>query len=720
MRATNSLKEFIVSFAIVFVPVVLFSIFYLGGISFAQDVQIDPSQQQPPLCRWVTFRSDRIQWGGSHYEMCYQYSGRTINSIGSTPIHRYGGVPASGYRPSYCYLNQDMLAPVEPGSRGDSLCPPLNDAVKFSVSADKISEGGKFTLNWSAWTAKECVFSGKAPETGNFSQKISGTSNPIEGSRTYDFVKRGIYPFKFSCFGYLDNSKSTSQGTISRDVLVYVGEIPPAPTLTVSIDPQVIKKGESATLSWKGENVTLLSINQGIGVKPSEGSLKLTPQFTTRYTVTASGEFPELGLARKSVTLRVISPEGAPTEEAPIEVPPDQQIVAPPPVEKPKVDLKVNGQDAPLTLRGPARFTLSWNLNQYCVAYGSWVGIKRTAGQEQRTETRSGTYTYKLYCPGVGTDEVKVTVAGAQAAQSVPFPVAEASISTDGKTFSKSIRVIRGEPVRVWLSAAHDVDGDGKASRDATGGWTGLMSFGGRCEFNSDLNQGAPLFEGVVTDPPSVDECTGSLGEVTFYDQPGVYRYGALQLVQSDGKVSPVSYVNVAVHEPPPPDGPPVVDLRINNLDGPVTLGAPADYLLSWNVKDADTCVASDAWGGDKFPVGTQRFVASEKKEFTYTLTCTGKLGTTAKSIFLKVAELPVCDFSALPTTLDSRSTFDRQSALSWRCQFANSCAITPDVDIQGATFGSTRVSPRTTTTYSLTCTNLDGSSSFDQVVEVK
>lgn len=720
------------------IPVLLISVFFgllfLTNNASAQNIQIDPAAAQPPLCRWVAFRSDRQQWGSTHQEMCYRYVGRTLYSIGSTPVWRYGGVPASGYRPSYCYLNQDFLAPVELGSRGDTYCPPLNDAVQLTVSADKVSEGGKFTIGWSAFTAKQCVLSGKAPETGNFSETFNGTSNPIGSSgssgasfsspdpmryRTFDFVKRGIYTFQFACTGYLNNVNSTNQGTITRTVTVFVGDIPPPPTVELSIEPSVITKGEKATITWRVNNAVTSSINQGIGVVRASGSTTVSPNITTRYTITAAGEFPELGLARKSVTLRVVAPEVTRPEEEPIEVPPDVVPEAPPPVEAPKIDLKVNGEDGPLTFGAPASFTLSWNLDRYCIAYGSWLGVKRTAGQERRTETRAGTYTYKLYCPLVGTDEVVVNVTGGPGRAAVPLPVAEASISTDGENFSRSIRVTKGEPTRIWVSAATDVNGDGRASRDETGGWTSLMSLGGRCEWNTDLNQGEPTFEAGVFDPQSVEECTASLGELTFYDEPGVYNYGLLRLVQNDGKVSAISYVNIAVNDPPLPDGPPVISLTVSGQEDEVVLGAPAEYALVWNVRNADSCSASGDWSGNRFPSGSQQFVTSEKKELTYTLTCVGKLGQSAKSIRVKVAELPVCDFSAVPTVIDGQSAFNRQSALSWTCQFANTCSISPEVGLV-STFGSTRVSPQSTTNYTLTCENLDGRSSFEQRVEVR
>lgn len=707
----------------------LFFGIFVMAVTFAQvkdpNLQIEPSPTPPPYCLGP-WREDNSDSGYGeekgrcdevrdienarqlHMENDHSYHGNS--SPNDTALRYYQTRSLTPCR----WIIRSRAAIVPPGQRGEKYCPVLNNIVKLSASAERIQEQGKFTISWEAPWAIACTLSGKAPETGNFSENFDGTNSLIKDSKTYDFVKRGIYTFQFACQGYLDNQKSSLRGTVSRSQIVFVGEISPPPAVTLKAEPVVIKKGESATISWTSENIISLSINQGIGVVPRSGSTKVSPGLTTTYAITGSGEFSELGLARKSVTVRVIAPE-APLEAPPIEVPPD---VAPPPPkveEKPKIDLKVNGKDGPLTLGAPATLTLSWNLDKYCIANGSWLGIKTKAGSENRTEKKPGTYTYKLYCPLVGSDEVVVKLTG----PAVSLPVAEASASTDEKNFSRSIRVVRGEKTKIFLSAAKDINNDKLASRDETGKWTSLMINNGQCLWNLDLNQGVPTFDVAIPNPENADDCTIELPNLTFYDKPGVYQYGVLRLVQNNSKLSNIGYINIAVQEAPLPDGPPVIDFRINNLEGPqVILGAPADYFLTWNVRNADSCEASDNWGGAKFPSGSQRFVSSEKKEFTYTLTCTGKLGTSKKSINLKISELPVCDFSGLPLTL-SKSVFDQQSVLTWKCQFANTCEISPTVGVV-QTFGSARVSPKNTITYTLACQNLEGSSSFDQLIEVR
>lgn len=589
--------------------------------------------------------------------------------------------------------------------------------VTLVAEPTRIKKGESVKLKWQTTNAKSVLIEGiggKEPVDSGF------VLVRPEVTTEYKIIAEGLY-------SELGKAEATAR------VEVISGQ---EPSVSISVQPDTIKPGEKATLRWDSSNAKSLRIEPTVGLVKPEGSIQVSPRVTTTYIITAAGTDPLFRPTRSSVTVKVASPDGKPVELL-LEVPPEEPIIQAPEAPEPlKVDLKINGQDQDLTMEAPASFTLSWNLNKYCLAYGSWIGIKTKAEEERHIERKSGLHTYKLYCPGIGSDAVTVKVVGKEnvgttgkgatgrgviGIPAVPMPIAEASISLDGKNFSRSVRVIRGKPVKLWLSAAYDVDGDRRASRDDSGSWTSAFSLGGRCEWNSDLNQGTPTFESATFDPQNKEECAIPLGESTFFDKPGTYRYGVLQLVQNDGKVSGIGYINVAVQEPPPPDTPPVVDLRINDSDKEqIAIGAPAEYVVSWDVRNADTCKASGSWAGDKFLTGAERFVASFKKELAYTLTCVGKLGTTEKTILLKVAELPVCEFSALPAVLDKQSVFDRQSMLSWKCKFANSCYISPPTGASNAVFGSIRVRPTATTNYTLTCENLDGSSSFGTAVEVR
>jgi hypothetical protein len=83
-------------------------------------------------------------------------------------------------------------------------------------------------------------------------------------------------------------------------------------TLQFSGNPNNISAGQSATLAWKSTNANSVTIDQGVGQQPPNGSIVVTPAATTTYTATASGA---QGTQTATVTINVV-PLGPP--QAPI------------------------------------------------------------------------------------------------------------------------------------------------------------------------------------------------------------------------------------------------------------------------------------------------------------------------------------------------------------------------------------------------------------------
>ncbi|MCE9643095.1 MAG: hypothetical protein K8Q97_02080 [Candidatus Andersenbacteria bacterium] len=120
-------------------------------------------------------------------------------------------------------------------------------------------------------------------------------------------------------------------------------------------------------------------------------------------------------------------------------------------------------------------------------------------------------------------------------------PVSVASISAGNGAFGSSITVEQGTPVSIKLSANGSSDPDG---------WTTPskgISQGGKCEWNSDLNQGAPTFETTIADPSGPAACQISLGTLTFNDAPGTYTYKLLRITDAAGAQSNNGTVSVTV-----------------------------------------------------------------------------------------------------------------------------------------------------------------------------
>jgi hypothetical protein len=61
------------------------------------------------------------------------------------------------------------------------------------------------------------------------------------------------------------------------------------PTLTLKVSPTVIEKGQSATLSWSSTDATALSLTPAIGTVDPEGTMSVTPDDSTNYTISATG-----------------------------------------------------------------------------------------------------------------------------------------------------------------------------------------------------------------------------------------------------------------------------------------------------------------------------------------------------------------------------------------------------------------------------------------------
>lgn len=63
---------------------------------------------------------------------------------------------------------------------------------------------------------------------------------------------------------------------------------PPAPTAKIAINPLVIERGQSSTLSWSTTNADKVTIS-GVGPVAISGSRSVAPLRSTDYTVTATG-----------------------------------------------------------------------------------------------------------------------------------------------------------------------------------------------------------------------------------------------------------------------------------------------------------------------------------------------------------------------------------------------------------------------------------------------
>jgi len=185
-------------------------------------------------------------------------------------------------------------------------------------------------------------------------------------------------------------------------------------------------------------------------------------------------------------------------------------------------------------------------------------------------------------------------------------PIAEASISLDGTTFSQNITVLRGVPVTIWLAANRDVTGDGLFSRDPDGWTTPLVgvSAGGVCRWNGDLVQGSFVAQAgfTVTNPSSAGSGVGKCAEKvnalakTFNDAPGNYSYEVLRITDATGAQSPASSVSVTVQELP--------DLKAMSIAFSGVLEVGQTIFFDGTVKNIGTGAAGASSGRFRVDVG--------------------------------------------------------------------------------------------------------------------
>lgn len=97
--------------------------------------------------------------------------------------------------------------------------------------------------------------------------------------------------------------RGTPGASISIEVRKKSAILPPE--VSFSADPQSISLGNSSTLTWTTTNAESVSIDQGIGPVDQHGTLNVSPQESTTYTITAMGPG---GRATASVTVTVVSP----------------------------------------------------------------------------------------------------------------------------------------------------------------------------------------------------------------------------------------------------------------------------------------------------------------------------------------------------------------------------------------------------------------------------
>ncbi|WP_165797520.1 serine hydrolase domain-containing protein [Solimonas fluminis] len=98
---------------------------------------------------------------------------------------------------------------------------------------------------------------------------------------------------------------TNSAGTRSASAQVTVTVLPAARVDSFTANPAAVAEGGSSELQWTTSDATLVSIDNGVGPVPADGSLTLSPATTTTYRLTATGLG---GSDSREVTVTVLPP----------------------------------------------------------------------------------------------------------------------------------------------------------------------------------------------------------------------------------------------------------------------------------------------------------------------------------------------------------------------------------------------------------------------------
>jgi hypothetical protein len=161
----------------------------------------------------------------------------------------------------------------------------------------------------------------------------------------------------------------------------------------LTADPTTVEKGQSVTLHWSSQNATELDLAPGVGQVEKQGSMTVTPQYTTKYTLTASGPG---GKNSTETNVSVMGPN------------------PPPPPPPPRVTLSVS----PSTVEKGRAVTLRWS-SQYAAHLDLEPDVGRVPPQGTQAVTPQQTTTYTL--TAYGSDGTKVQQE-AQVSVRVPIP----------------------------------------------------------------------------------------------------------------------------------------------------------------------------------------------------------------------------------------------------------------------------------------------------------
>ncbi|MEN8225656.1 MAG: hypothetical protein ABFS05_09890 [Bacteroidota bacterium] len=136
--------------------------------------------------------------------------------------------------------------------------------ISFDAAPGDIAIGESSVLTWTSINAETCTIE---PDIGIVDLNGSVTVTPSE-TTVYTLTATG------------SDASATAQAVVT---------VVPPPTVSFSADPAAISSGGVSTLTWTATDADTVTIDQGVGTVPVNGSIDVYPLVTTTYTITATG-----------------------------------------------------------------------------------------------------------------------------------------------------------------------------------------------------------------------------------------------------------------------------------------------------------------------------------------------------------------------------------------------------------------------------------------------
>jgi hypothetical protein len=248
----------------------------------------------------------------------------------------------------------------------------------------------------------------------------------------------------------------------------------------------------------------------------------------------------------------------------------------------------MNSSSSDYTANEPASYTVSWSSSNVttCTGSGGLAGQTQLNGQIIVSGQAADTVAYTMSCSN-GVTAVSDT------RQAIIYALPAIDVKVDGSD-TPSNYVAPASYTVSWIASGGSVN------------CTGSNGLSGKSTLTGSL-----LRSGVSA---------------------GIYPY-TMTCNNGHGAVASDSVTVTVVN-------PPTVDLKVNNLDGPLTLVSPASFTLSWISRDAKSCSAASSdgsWTGNVILAGNHLLQKVTTGTYTYTITCSNQQRSASDSVTVVV-----------------------------------------------------------------------------------